>query len=207
MSAARDFDVSVDAIVPRRRPRVRKHTISIKRLAKRDLEAGRRACPPEETALYDRPVTRADCDPCGYGEHAQRPCPHISCKHHLYLDVNDRTGSITLNFPDKEVWELAESCALDIADRGGDGDYGGASLEEVGVVMNLTRERIRQLETRGFAKLEAALAETRVNLADFLDTAAPVSDEEPEGGITLDEMEVEFGQALQGAAAGGPTEP
>jgi len=59
----------------------------------------------------------------------------------LYLDVNERTGSIKLNFPDLEVWELPETCALDIADRG------GITLEEVGEIMNLTRERIRQLET------------------------------------------------------------
>jgi hypothetical protein len=73
----------------------------------------------------------------------------ISCKHHLYLDVNPGTGSIKLNFPDKEVWELEETCALDVADRG------GITLEEVGSIMNLTRERIRQVETRGLLKLRA----------------------------------------------------
>ena len=73
----------------------------------------------------------------------------ISCKHHLYLDVNPATGSIKLNFPDKEVWEMAETCALDVADRG------GITLEEVGAIMNLTRERIRQVETRGLLKLRA----------------------------------------------------
>ncbi len=73
----------------------------------------------------------------------------ISCKHHLYLDVNPSTGSIKLNFPDKEIWELDETCALDVADRG------GITLEEVGTIMNLTRERIRQVETRGLLKLRA----------------------------------------------------
>ena len=90
-----------------------------------------------------RPRSRADC------ASGPRPCMFISCKHHLYLDVNPSTGSIKLNFPDMEVWELAETCALDVADRG------GITLEEVGSIMNLTRERIRQVETRGLLKLRA----------------------------------------------------
>jgi hypothetical protein len=90
-----------------------------------------------------RPRSRADC------VHGPRPCMFISCKHHLYLDVNPATGSIKLNFPDMEVWELPETCALDVADRG------GITLEEVGSIMNLTRERIRQVETRGLLKLRA----------------------------------------------------
>ena len=90
-----------------------------------------------------RPRSRADCAA------GPRPCMFISCKHHLYLDENPATGSIKLNFPDMEVWELAETCALDVADRG------GITLEEVGSIMNLTRERIRQVETRGLLKLRA----------------------------------------------------
>jgi hypothetical protein len=65
------------------------------------------------------------------------------------LDVSARTGAIKLNFPDLEVWEMNETCALDVADRG------GATLEEVGAIMNLTRERIRQVEVKGLAKLQA----------------------------------------------------
>lgn len=90
-----------------------------------------------------RPRSRADC------ANGPRPCMFITCKHHLYLDVNPSTGSIKLNFPDREVWELEETCALDVADRG------GITLEEVGSIMNLTRERIRQVETRGLLKLRA----------------------------------------------------
>jgi DNA-directed RNA polymerase sigma subunit (sigma70/sigma32) len=39
---------------------------------------------------------------------------------------------------------------LDIAERG------GITLEEVGEIMNLTRERIRQIEVRGLLKLRMA---------------------------------------------------
>jgi hypothetical protein len=90
-----------------------------------------------------------------------RPCPFVSCKHHLYLDVSSRTGAIKLNFPDLEVWEMNETCALDIADRG------GTTLEEVGAIMNLTRERIRQVEVKALAKLDAL--EDMMALRDYVD--------------------------------------
>ena len=77
-----------------------------------------------------------------------RPCPFVSCAHHLYLDVNPETGAIKLNFPHLEVWEMAETCSLDVADRG------GITLEEVGAMLNLTRERIRQVEVRGLYKIK-----------------------------------------------------
>ncbi len=88
------------------------------------------------------PQYRKDC------QKIARPCLYVSCRHHLYLDVNTETGSVKYNFPGKEVWELEETCALDVAERG------GATLEEVGKIMNLTRERIRQLEITGLEKLK-----------------------------------------------------
>jgi len=136
----------------RRKRDVRARTISVKRMTKRELELGRMLYPDEDVA---KPTMREDC---GQG---QRPCPFVSCKHHLYLDVSARTGAIKLNFPDLEVWEMVESCAIDVADRG------GATLEEVGAIMNLTRERIRQVEVTGLAKLEA-LSDTFA-LRDYVD--------------------------------------
>ena len=125
----------------RRKREVRARTISVKRMTKRELELGRLLYPDVEDVA--RPKTRADC------LDGERPCPFVSCKHHLYLDVSARTGAIKLNFPDLEVWEMTETCALDVADRG------GTTLEEVGAIMNLTRERIRQVEVKGLAKLQA----------------------------------------------------
>jgi hypothetical protein len=95
----------------------------------------------------DRPVTREDCV---QGTNAVRPCPFVSCKHHLALDVSPETGAIKLNFPHLEVWEMDETCALDVADRG------GVTLEEVGAAMNVTRERARQIETRALDALRAS---------------------------------------------------
>jgi hypothetical protein len=125
----------------RRKRDVRARTISVKRMTKRELELGRMLYPDVEDV--QKPKVREDC------AQAERPCPFVSCKHHLYLDVSARTGAIKLNFPDLEVWEMTETCALDVADRG------GTTLEEVGAIMNLTRERIRQVEVKGLAKLEA----------------------------------------------------
>jgi hypothetical protein len=132
-----------------RRGRRRSKTMSRKEIA-RELRRQRAfgIIDPELDATMKeieagRPRSRADC------ANGARPCMFISCKHHLYLDVNPSTGSIKLNFPDKEVWEMGETCALDVADRG------GITLEEVGTIMNLTRERIRQVETRGLSKLRS----------------------------------------------------
>ena len=125
----------------RRRRRVRARTIAVKRLTKEQLRMGRILYPETD---YWKPKTRAACSSF------ERPCPYVSCKYHLYLDVNPATGSIKLNFPDLEVWEMEETCALDVADRG------GITLEEVGEIMNLTRERIRQVELRGLEKLREA---------------------------------------------------
>lgn len=102
---------------------------------------------------YERPNTREQC------RNDKRPCLYVSCRYHLYLDVNPVTGSIKINFPDKEVWQLAETCALDVAERG------GITLEEVGDIMNLTRERIRQVEVSGLEKLR----EGDASLETFLD--------------------------------------
>lgn len=123
----------------RRRSRARARTISIRRLSKAELNRGRALYPEER---YWRPKLRSEC------AEMERPCPFVSCKYHLYIDVHPVRGSIKINFPDAEVWEMTDTCALDIADRG------GITLEEVGEIMNLTRERVRQLETQGLAKLQ-----------------------------------------------------
>jgi len=136
----------------RRKRDVRARTISVKRMTKRELEIGRLLYPESD---YDKPRVRSEC------ANGPRPCPFVSCKYHLYIDVSARTGAIKLNFPDLEVWELGESCALDVADRG------GTTLEDVGAIMNLTRERIRQVEVKALAKLEAL--RDMMALRDYVD--------------------------------------
>jgi hypothetical protein len=123
----------------RRRTRPRSKTIAMKRLTREELRVGALMYPPVD---IPRPTSREEC------KNEMRPCPWVACKHHLYLDINPETGSIKINFPDLEPWELKHTCALDVAERG------GITLEEVGEIMNLTRERIRQVEVRGLLKLK-----------------------------------------------------
>lgn len=120
-----------------RKRAVRSTTISVKRMTKREQELGELLYPKTD---HYKPKSRAECP-------TDRPCPFVSCKYHLFLDVSPRTGSIKLNFPDLEPEELRNSCVLDVADRGGE------TLEEVGAILNVTRERMRQIEVAAFEKM------------------------------------------------------
>ncbi len=79
------------------------------------------------------PQTRGDC--LAGGPNAARPCRWITCQWYL--------PRMTLN--------PKHTCALDVADQG------GVTLEEVGDLMGITRERIRQIEfmaSRKIAKMD-----------------------------------------------------
>lgn len=111
----------------RHRFRRRSRTVSRRKL-ERELKKN-----PLKVVPHWRPQTRADCS------EVPRPCPYVSCRYNLYLDVT-YNGSIQFNFPDREPHEMAESCALDAADNG------GMTLNEIGDRLDITRERVRQIE-------------------------------------------------------------
>lgn len=131
---------------PPRKPRSRRGRGRARTIGRAELRRQVRlhAASNPAAALVERPLTRGEC----LG--GARPCPWVGCRHHLYLDVDPGSGSIKLLHPDLEPWQLKESCSLDIADRG------GMILEELGGIMNLTRERIRQVEVRGLLKIKMA---------------------------------------------------
>lgn len=91
-------------------------------------------------ALAERPKTRADC------VGGERPCPWAACRYHLLLDV---TSEGTIRVYAEDIEEMHETCALDVADR----EEEGATLEQVGDLLAITRERVRQIETRALLKL------------------------------------------------------
>lgn len=94
-----------------------------------------------------RPRQRGDC------VDGPRPCPWIGCRHHLGAEVS-KAGTLKLR-------EVTETCSLDVADRG------GATLEQIGVILGVTREMVRQVEGKAMrlfikqlARLEAVTGET-----------------------------------------------
>lgn len=114
----------------------------------------------EDDDLPARPRTRGECID------GPRPCPHVTCVHHLLLDVS-ADGSILLNDGDQRMGSRAFSprcgedlderaihrletmpatCALDVADEGGHGD------DEVGAYLGVTPRRIRMLVEKGFER-------------------------------------------------------
>jgi hypothetical protein len=110
--------------------------------------------PQPSDGIHERPRTRADC-----GD--ERPCPFVSCKHHLYLEsANGVRAAIRFTFPNLDVEEMAETCALDLAERGGEPDSGegqGLSHEAIALHMNLTEGAVRTIEQIALAKLNRAL--------------------------------------------------
>ena len=91
----------------------------------------------------DRPQTYGDCQEEG-------PCPWVSCRHHLYLEVNRENGAIKLNFPNVPVWEMEDTCSLAVAARG------KHSCGTVGLFINVTEERVVQIRKRTLPKMRAA---------------------------------------------------
>jgi len=92
----------------------------------------------------DRPPNRSIC------ENGVRPCPYVSCRYHLYLDVRG-DGVLRINFPHIEPDEMLVSCALDMAEDG------PRTLEQVAALMGMSKERARQLEASALGKLRVAL--------------------------------------------------
>lgn len=86
-------------------------------------------------------MTRSDCF------RLPRPCLRLTCKYHLLWFK----AKIEL-WNDKDIidhlYSMNHTCCLDIAEKG------GSVLEEVGEALGLTRERIRQIESRALRKLK-----------------------------------------------------
>ncbi len=108
-----------------------------------------------------------------------RPCPFVSCRHHLAL-VIDSTGVLETFAGTIEDWVFAgplfengrfsdsmesrivegphldllpATCALDLVD-----EHGDLTLLSIAYLMNVSRERIRQIEAKAMRKLRHPLS-------------------------------------------------
>jgi hypothetical protein len=97
-----------------------------------------------------RPKTRGDC------RDGVRPCPWVSCRHHLALDIHassktrGRENSARgVKLYRGELEDMPHTCSLDAADEGERG------LHEIAALLGLTRERIRQISDVAISKLRA----------------------------------------------------
>lgn len=105
--------------------------------------------------LFPRPQTRAGC------VDGPRPCPHVTCRHHMLTEVSDIGQAIfhvgQRGYVDPEIildvlMTMPQSCALDVADEA---ELRGVevTLEAIKEFMQLSRERIRQVEGDALRKV------------------------------------------------------
>lgn len=108
------------------------------------------------------PPTFGDCPKGG-------PCVRVGCRHTLLIEIGEPRGRrappVKLNHPGREPGDLKETCSLRVAEaadqrRTTKKSFGEPvmSCEEVAELLNLTPERIRQIETEAKAKLKDSLA-------------------------------------------------
>lgn len=110
------------------------------------------------------PRTRAEC------AGAARPCPYVSCRHHLGLEVARRTGQLRLSLgPELERGELPDrdTCSLDVAERG------PHSQEQIAEALGCTIEWVRQTERSAEAQMRVAGgSRLRAVLSDYAEDPA-----------------------------------
>ena len=123
---------------------------------------------PVEEPRPPFPRPRADCPD-------ERPCPFVSCRHHLALNVTT-DGRVSWNVPGlgggewllrtraEEAGELlasgllamGETCTLDVVES-----RGRLTLEATGELLGITKEATRQCEESGLAALGPLMRDYR----------------------------------------------
>ncbi len=83
----------------------------------------------------ERPLVRGDCS------EIPRPCPFVSCRYHLAADSRDGMSYLY-------------SCALDVAEDG------AHTLEEVGQILGMATDDVREIEVTALSRLRRALRST-----------------------------------------------
>ena len=88
-----------------------------------------------------KPTKRSEC------KYGLRPCPFISCRYHLYMDIV--SGKMKHHFL-ADPCLMNETCALDLAER-----KRGMNLDDISNYFGLTRERIRQIIEDALRKIRS----------------------------------------------------
>lgn len=92
----------------------------------------------------ERPLTRGDC------ARVERPCPWVSCRYHIGIDVNPQNGVVI----EHAGWENRYTCSLDLA------EHGGLTAQEIAAVYEQSRQRIDEIVACACAKLRALLCDS-----------------------------------------------
>lgn len=120
--------------------------------------------PSEINESISRPRTSSECDE-NFDDELGRglgtpgnPCPFMTCRYSLLVDVNEKTGAYSINakysfdddgdpVPDVQLPDDAYTCSRKAAQDG------PMRLANIAKTMNVTRERIRQMVEASLNKL------------------------------------------------------
>lgn len=109
---------------------------------------------PERPGVdYVRPQTRGDCAPGGGWHH--RPCPYASCRHHLLLEIHAGNGHLRFPHGTDDPGALAETCSLDVAERG------PRTTEETAALMGQYRQNVQETQTIAAGRLLRSVRQLR----------------------------------------------
>jgi hypothetical protein len=169
--AHQQFPIKFPAPVPRARPRPRRSPALKEFVPRRGLQGARpRSMGTHRISRAERQELKVDLAllkragtyrrrPKTYGECRPGPCPWMSCRHHLKLDVDETTHAVKDNFPGLDFDQMTETCSLRVADTVPEDEV--LPLEQVGAFANITMERARQLEKEGLASMKRAMKRVR----------------------------------------------
>jgi hypothetical protein len=126
--------------------------------------------PPTPADLARLDMAKRSLRVLGHCEDVPRPCPFVSCRHNLYLDVDPRTGAVTMNFPLLEPGDMPAngSCAMDVV------AHRGMSEAAIAELMNEGREQVETIVRKNAQVLREGLQEYREHSTAGEEGASPL---------------------------------